>query len=222
VRGLIIVVLILGGWFGWTVRAARTQRQIVEGILKAGGDVKYEWEWKDGREIPGGKPCWPTWLVQHVGPDYFGHVSYLYLSFMGTDKLLAGAENLTGLEVLVCQQAPLTDEGLVHLAWLTTLRELSLAGTTVSDAGLLHLGRLVRLEFLDLSDTRVTDTGLTQLTRLASLKKLDLSNTQVTDGGLVNLQRLTGLKSLSVDDAKVTDIGVRNLKDALPLLRISR
>ena len=36
VRGLIVVVLLVGGWFGWEVRSARIQREAVAAITKAG------------------------------------------------------------------------------------------------------------------------------------------------------------------------------------------
>jgi hypothetical protein len=65
VRGLIIVVLIFGGWLGWTVRSARMQREAVAAIREVGGTVHYDWEWQHGKFIPGGKPwaqegSWPS------------------------------------------------------------------------------------------------------------------------------------------------------------------
>ncbi len=44
VRGLIVVVLVIGGWMGWMVRCARIQREAVAAIKKAGGGVCYDWE----------------------------------------------------------------------------------------------------------------------------------------------------------------------------------
>jgi hypothetical protein len=74
VRGLIVLVLVIGGWFGWIVRSARLQREAVAAITKAGGTVTYNWEWRNGKSTPGGKPWAPKRLVDLLGVDYFGHV----------------------------------------------------------------------------------------------------------------------------------------------------
>ena len=37
VRGMIVVVLVIGGWLGWLVRSARIQREAVAAIEEAGG-----------------------------------------------------------------------------------------------------------------------------------------------------------------------------------------
>ncbi len=55
VRGLIVLVLLIGAWLGWVVRSARIQRQSVAAIQAAGGRVMYDWQWKAGRKISGGK-----------------------------------------------------------------------------------------------------------------------------------------------------------------------
>jgi hypothetical protein len=39
VRGLIVVVLVIGVWLGWLVRSARIQREAVAAIRIAGGNV---------------------------------------------------------------------------------------------------------------------------------------------------------------------------------------
>ena len=44
VRGMIVVVLLVGGSLGWFVRSARIQREAVAAIEKAGGGVSYDWE----------------------------------------------------------------------------------------------------------------------------------------------------------------------------------
>jgi hypothetical protein len=74
-RGLIVLVLVIGLWFGLIVRPAHVQRDAVVAITKAHGSVKYDWEWSNGNAIPGGKPWAPEWLVDLIGVDYFGHVT---------------------------------------------------------------------------------------------------------------------------------------------------
>jgi hypothetical protein len=43
VRGLIVVVLLIGASLGWIVRSAHTQRDAVAPLKRAGGLVRYEW-----------------------------------------------------------------------------------------------------------------------------------------------------------------------------------
>ena len=51
VRGMIVVVLLIGVWMGWLVRNTRIQREAIAAIRKAGGRVLYDWQWKNGRAI---------------------------------------------------------------------------------------------------------------------------------------------------------------------------
>jgi hypothetical protein len=67
VRGLIALVLVIGGGLGWLVRSARIQREAVAANQKVPGSVRYVWEWRNGNGIPGGKPWAPGWLVDLIG-----------------------------------------------------------------------------------------------------------------------------------------------------------
>ena len=72
VRVFMVLVLVLGGGFGWIVHEARVQRQAVAAIERAGGKVDYDESFlgyspeRDFRE-----PGWKEWLVDHLGIDYF-------------------------------------------------------------------------------------------------------------------------------------------------------
>jgi hypothetical protein len=74
VRGLIVFVLVMGAWLGWTVRGARIQREAVAAIEKAGGSVCYDWQLRNRSGIPVGGPWAPRSLVDLIGVEYFGHV----------------------------------------------------------------------------------------------------------------------------------------------------
>ena len=52
VRGLIVVVLVIGAGLGWVVSEAHVQRDAVAAIRRAGCSVMYSWEWSDGKLIP--------------------------------------------------------------------------------------------------------------------------------------------------------------------------
>ena len=44
VRGLMILVLVLGAWMGWKIHRARAQRRAVAAIRGVGGRVDYDWQ----------------------------------------------------------------------------------------------------------------------------------------------------------------------------------
>jgi hypothetical protein len=224
VRGLIVLVLVIGTGLGWIVREAHVQRDAVAALVKVGGGVTYDWEWRDGNWIPGGQPWAPSWLSDLIGVDYFGHVTGVWLVSppTATDALLAHVGRLTRLEVLHADGQSVSDAGLAHLRGLTKLSYLRLGGAQVTDAGLAHLEGLTSLSGLKLCNTLVTDTGLVHLKGLTKLADIDLGGTQVTDDGLADLKKLTNLKSLDVSGTEITDAGVNELNVALPSLTIIR
>ena len=77
VRGLIVLVLVIGGWLGWLVRTARTQRDAVVAIKIAGGHVAYNWEWKDGDRVLAAEPWAPRWLVSALGVGPIGRIGWI-------------------------------------------------------------------------------------------------------------------------------------------------
>ena len=191
VRGLIILMLVVGGWLGWIVHRARVRRDAVMAIELAGGEVMYdrEWRWTYGRPVRIGTIPRPAWLVGRIGVDDLSSVTYVALRYRGTDELLEQVGQHRKIEYLSLAGSPVGDAGLVHLEGLTSLRSLSLAGTRVTDAGLVHLKGLTRLETLSLDLTRVSDAGLAPLKTLTGLKRLSLDLTRVSDAGLQDLRR---------------------------------
>jgi hypothetical protein len=163
VRALLLLVLFIGCWLGWMVRAARIQRETVAAIQGAGGRVLYDWEWENG--YPKNEGPWaPKWLVDRLGIDYFGSVVYVEFNVFDTYGMTT-SEN-AGFDATRLQ----------------SYRQRF-------DAALAHVGRLRRLEELELSTSEVTDAGLKHLMELTALKKLDLENTNVTDAGVQELQK---------------------------------
>ena len=91
VRGMIVVVLVMGCWLGWIIRSARIQREAVLAIQRAGGSVMYDWDRSKTKLIPGGEPWTPKWLADLVSVDYFVRVASVDLNFCQnkTDALMA-------------------------------------------------------------------------------------------------------------------------------------
>ena len=190
VRGLIVVVLVLGAGFGWLVRSARVQREAVAGIKREGGSVFYASGRAGSRTLTGQRPWVPLWLVSAIGVDYFDRASVVYFFKDGSDKGLAHVKDLRTLDSLVLLGTNVTDDGLAPLHGLTNLSNLCLSGCTqITDAGLVHLKGMTKLSQAVFRDIQVTDTGLVHLYRLTNLKYLTLSDTPVTDAGVEELRR---------------------------------
>jgi Leucine Rich repeat len=221
VRGLIVLVLVIGAGLGWIVRSARIQREAVTAIERAGGDVTYDWEWKYAESMPSGKPRASRWLVNLLGVDFFGHVTNVS-GFIATDSSIVHVGSLTELEGLSLVGSPVGDIGAAHFQGLTKLRSLELRGTNVTDAGLKHLKGLTTLNYLGLNSTPITDRGLVHLKELSDLAYLNIHGTQITDAGLAHLKGLTKLRFIGLAGTQVTDAGMKDLKRALPDLTIER
>jgi hypothetical protein len=223
-RGLIVLVLVIGGAMGWLVRAARIQRAAAAAISGIGGSVMYNWEWNNGRSYSGATPWVPKWLSDRVGVDYFGHITSVWLCAvsMETDAALAPVLRLTQLQRLSLTGSSISDSGLARMRDMTSLSRLDLDYTKVTDAGLAHLKSLTGISVLSLDATHVTDAGLAQLKQLTNLAELNLGGTQITDAGLEHLKALRNLSVLNVVNTKVTDAGMNKLKQARPSLRIYR
>ncbi len=245
-RGLIILVLMIGAWLGWLVRSVRIQREAVAAIARAGG-VKYDWGWTSADYDPGVKPLKRGNLADRIGVDYFAHVTDVRLfwssqaineavvqlgrlnrverviihQFPVTDAWVAQLKGLTSVSELALDAVQCTDAGLAQLSGVTNLSKLDLTGTEVTDAGLAELQRLTKLSELVLMGTRVTDAGLVHLKGLRNLTKLDVSATRVSDAGLRQLHGLTNLSELTLYSTLVTRRGVKEIKRALPSLTIN-
>ena len=225
VRGLTVLVLVIGGLLGWAVRSARIQREVVLTIRRAGGGVTYGSQYLGGTLYDlSGKPWWcPRWLVSQIGIDYFDspvQVVFANDSSRCTDAIVFQIAKLNRVEWLALDSSKITDVGLGYIHNMTTLTRLSLASTAVSDAGLAQLRKLDRLEALGLADTGIGDAGLAHLEVLTDLKSLRLEKTKLTDAGLRSLRSLPNLANLELDKTAVTDSAAREFQKALPNLKI--
>jgi hypothetical protein len=219
VRTLLTIVAFIGCALGWAVRlidSARAQRDAAAAIKNAGGSVGYDWEINHGRTTGRREPSGPKWLVDLIGIDFFGHVTFVTLPETAPDEVLVHVGTFSRLDILLNRSTKITDTGLAHLHGLTALRLLQLRKTKVTDRGLLHLPSMCSLQSLDLRGTQITDDGLAHLAGMASLKHLDLRFTQVTDGALRHLTSLVNLVQLDLDDTKVTKAGKDWLQPFLP------
>ena len=224
VRGLIVLVLVVGAGLGWIVRQAHIQRDAVAAIRRAGGEVEYDCYWSNGRRVLGGEPRAPRWLIDLIGGDYFHHITKVeFLSpASATDAKLAHVGGLSQLQLLSANYSPsVSDAGLAHLKGLTNLSILALCDTHASDTGLAYLKGLRSLSELNLCNTQVTDRGLAHLKALTGLSSLGLNGTQVTDAGLAHLTGLSNLSMLALSGTHASDTGLAYLKGLTSLSQLN-
>jgi hypothetical protein len=222
VRGMIVLVLLIGVGLGWFIHSARTQRDAVAAIEDTGRQFgyAYDWELRDGDIIPNGKPWAPKWIVDHLGADFFGSVVRVDLGLEATNNVMGHIGRLNRLEELYLGGNQVTDSWLIHLRGLKNLRILDVGTSQITDAGLAHLERLPKLEKLELSQTKVTDAGLSYLDGLTGLKDRELVFTAVSDIGLMHLKRFKNLRRLDLRGTKVTEAAIAEIRKALPQLKV--
>jgi hypothetical protein len=92
-----------------------------------------------------------------------------------------------------------TDSDLRVLSTLTQLQTLRLGGWSapLSDEGVAHLAQLPALTRLDLIQVQgITDAAMRSVARIPALASLDLTYTKISDQGLAHLLASTSLKSV--------------------------
>jgi hypothetical protein len=204
VRAFMALVLLIGGGIGWVAHQARVQEDAVASIKKAGGNVRYDFQFVDGTPLDtyqgGGKPWAPRWMVDFLGPDYFGMVISVNLDGCRTGEVLPSVARLHRLESLSLFMTEFTDERMSQLAGLDRLRELNLNDTGLGDAGLRPLEGLPQLREIALPQF-VTDAGLIRLGGMSGLRKVEFAGTDrcplLTKRGLARL-RIAG-PDLTID-----------------------
>ena len=117
------------------------------------------------------------------------------------------------LKRLSLHDIKISDECLPAIAQFKSLEFLSLRNYSsnkdnVGDAGIAHLADLTGLETLDLAGTKITDVGMQSLAGLVKLKSLTLSGTGITNEGLKHLAGMPALTTLHIDTPGVTDDGL--------------
>jgi hypothetical protein len=155
------------------------QREAVAAIERAGGYVRFDWQYDDG--VLGKQE--PGWLRRHLGPGFFEEVTFAYVSNKADDALMRQVGRLHQLQWLDIEGNHVTDEGVKFLARLSGLRHLRLRSNRITDIGLLTVSGLSKLERLSLDDAAVTDTGLLHLARLKRCQVINVWRTKVTPAG---------------------------------------
>jgi hypothetical protein len=234
-RGLMLLVLVVGGGMGWKARRARLQQRAVATIQGLHGSVIYDWEYAGNYVMkkPASVPTAPSWLRRALGDEYFQEVAAVILptesglppafdesrgpfdpkvAQMLLDDQLACLDGLDWIECLWLQGGRLKPEGLERLARQGRLKDLWLEIDALDADGLAHLGGLTNLEKLSVTVKRGDFGDLAFLDRLTKLRSLQLVEVPVTDAGLAHIGRLSKLESLNIDGSELTDAGLAHLE----------
>ncbi len=234
------LVLILDGGLGWIVHRAKVQREAVAAIMHGQNQIIYDWDYDKFYRSGKGLNA-PRWLVNWLGPDYFGNIAHVRLdgpdrgaemaqvgrlshlvSFdaLGTDMTDGHAVQLGDLpdleSVSFWNTRGITGETLAGMSELRKLTNLRLIGSSLTDGDLAFIAGHVRLVGLIVESDAITDAGLFHLKGMTKLKNLDLKSRAITGAGLVNLQEMTNLIDLNLEKTQVDDLkslaGLVNLR----------
>lgn len=96
---------------------------------------------------------------------------------------------------------------------------LDLSGMQLSEQDIMDVGTLTTLRQLNLSRTNIKDDQLPHLAGLGALEEFDLSHTEISDAGAGSLQELGNLRVLELGGSKVTPGRVRELYAKMPGIR---
>src|SRR3954470_19147573 len=157
-RGSMLLILCLGLWLGRQAHLARQQREAVAAIEEYGGFVRFDWEFVDGRRVPGAAPRAPGWLRRAIGDHYFQEVAEVNMVY-ATDR--RGMPDLTPRE---------SDALMAKLTAFPRLRQLYIGGELATDRAMDTVGGLAELETLMMRAPRVTDAGMAKVRGLRNLK----------------------------------------------------
>jgi len=237
---LVVTVAIACSWLTVKMQQAREQREVLEVVWSAGGDVNYDCEYDADRQfVPNVEMPGPAWLRKSLGGvDFFADI--VAVGSFGIDNptefnLLPHLSHRLETRAAFTPTGSFDDETVEHLKRLPKLDYLHLFGSEVTDAGMEHVGAMPHLKHLTHSSVPtsdgfsvgITDVGLERLTRAGGLRSLHLGTfypaepfydrrvfgrqVHITDAGLEHLKRLTQLEELTLMGTHITDAGLEHL-----------
>jgi len=233
VRGLMLLVLIVGGVIGWEVNRVNRIRRAVAVLVRNSDDppdfrppsetISFTIGDAPSRtEVTFAtvqSPWIPDWLRATLGDEHFPRVVKLVLARSPSATDWDAIAALGSVRTLNLTYVPLKDADLALLPVCADLRELSLIGTEITDGAMASVGTLRNLRTLDLRMTKVTPGGLAPLANLTQLEKLELSSGAGTDVGVGHIRGLTKLRTLGATGfgSELSDVGLGHLKEMTQL-----
>ena len=126
-------------------------------------------------------------------------------------KALSKSRSLKRL-VIILPNGRVTDEGVVALRELKTLRSVNLnMNSGITNVSLAVLAELPELTELSISGNSSTDKGVESLTKLKKLRSLSIQSPYLTDAALETIARMGSLEELQLGSIEYTDAGIAKL-----------
>lgn len=210
-RTAFIATAVLGVWLGFHLQAARQQQKAVAAIRAAGGWVGYDYAWKDGDWIQGGKSWAPQWLTNLVGEDALHRVVAVHAA-----ALFHSAQDEHGSYYGPDPDAVVSPELWQAIESLRSTEWLSLNARNISDDELRHLSGLRRLTELKMEAVPINGSGLKHLASLPNLRHLGLSRIHLKDEHAHWLADMKGLRILGLNESTLSPAVAADLREKLP------
>ena len=229
IRTLILAVALVGLVMGWYVAKAKSRREAIAAIEKAGGWVEYADRFDGDTLSDRDDPPWPRWIRRVVGDEMLRGVRRVGLADAenedNTEKReprdwSAALEALGKLpEIRQLRMDPAGPGVFERIESLQGVEEVSFTQRKFpEDTRLAGLARLGNVRNLNLCYTWLTDSDLDWLAKMERLEVLDLSyNHDLSDAGMDHIARLTGLRSLSLGYTEVKAAGLAKLRSLVRL-----
>lgn len=151
-----------------------------------------------------------TMVYLSAGPD-----------FTNDDMALLVALGPGAIQYLSLGDAAVSPDVLDHVATLTGLRDLSLAGmATLTDADLAPLASCLALRHLNLMTSDLTDNGIDHLAGLPALQDLAVQGEGITDKTAWLASRLPALETFLTRNTRITDVGIDHLANVPAMKRL--
>ena len=175
-RGMMLLILLIGGGIIWPILTIRTERQAINAIQAAGGQVRFDY--LDQLDISGlrhrTEPAAPRWVRRLLGDELFQNVKGVTLRKPVDGSILANLAPFRHLEGLAIHLFSGGEE-------FRRLREFP------------------RLHYLNLQGPGVNDEALGEISRLPAMDRLLIFQAPATDAGFARLESLSNLNTLTID-----------------------
>ncbi len=178
VRGLMVLVLLVGGGVGWLTQSIQARRRAEAAILKGTTEVEFEKYWPLEPTDPWVARAWSTartWVAQTLATDVTSGVVEIHFFQPVPADILTHLAWFTNLQYLTIHDTRAIRGGWDHLAGLTQLRYLNLGGCAGVDPAMLHrLSQIRSLDILTLRGVPATAEAFVPLANLPNLSTLKL------------------------------------------------
>ncbi len=185
VRGLMVLVLVVGGVLGWQARRASVQRRAVAQLVAEGIGTSFDYEYdSEGTYLVNSRPRAPGWLRRAVGDEWFRELASVdvYPGTLKAGKLsesaIRAAGSLDRLDKLRVYNVPLTDDEFSRMLSLSRPRQILFQETEVTPAALRRIASLGSVNDLTVRFKRPVcgSSCLPALAEMTRLKRLWLTN----------------------------------------------